>query len=195
MSDVSSAQQGDPAGVTVVVTRVVHPGHEEEFAAWADDVDRTAAGFDGHRGGVRLHDEQGLNHLVYQFDSADHLHAWEASPRRRELIARGNRISDEERSTSGTPNAWFIVPGHTSSPRWKTFVLTWIAVYPILLILATVIKAIAPGMPQPVALAISSGTLTALLTWVILPRLTRRARPWLFRGARPTRAERPDPTS
>jgi antibiotic biosynthesis monooxygenase (ABM) superfamily enzyme len=177
--------------VTVVVTRVVHPGHEQEFADWADEVDRAATGFAGHRGGARLHDEQGLNHLIYHFDSAGELHAWESSPQRAELIARGDEISDEQRSTAGSSHAWFTIPGGTTPTRWKNFVLTWIAVYPILLILALGIKAIAPGLPQPLSLAISSVTLTALLTWVVLPRLTRRARPWLLRGTGPIPAERP----
>jgi hypothetical protein len=76
----------DPAGgaVTVVVTRVVHPGREREFAAWADEVDRAAAGFAGHLGGVRLHDNQGLHHLVYRFDSERHLAA----------LGLGNGISE-----------------------------------------------------------------------------------------------------
>jgi antibiotic biosynthesis monooxygenase (ABM) superfamily enzyme len=69
--------------VTVVVTRVVRPSKVDEFARWADKVDSAAARFDGHPGGVRLHDAQGMNHLIYQFDSQEHLKAWEASPRRR----------------------------------------------------------------------------------------------------------------
>lgn len=44
-------------------------------------------------------------------------------------------------------------------------------------------RRLAPGLPQPVQLAISSGTLTAVLTLVILPRVANRIRPWLFRGA------------
>jgi antibiotic biosynthesis monooxygenase (ABM) superfamily enzyme len=178
----------DPAGgaVTVVVTRVVHPGREREFAAWADEVDRAAAGFTGHLGGVRLHDNQGLHHLVYRFDSERHLVAWERSDRRRELIRRGDRISDEQRATHQAPNAWFSVPGQDTSPRWKTFLLTWLAAYPILLVISTGVRLAAPGLTQPLVLVVSSGTLTALLTWVIMPRLKHLTRPWLLRGARPT---------
>jgi hypothetical protein len=41
-------------------------------------------------------------------------------------------------------------------------------------------------LPQVLTLAISSCTLTALLTWMILPWVTRRARRWLYRDARPS---------
>lgn len=177
--------------VTVVVSRVVHPGKEAEFARWADEIDRAAAASVGHVSSVRLHDGEGLNHLVYHFDSAAALRAWETSPRRHELIRRGDRISDEQRTTTGDRSTWFTVPGRTDSARWKTFLLTWISVYPTLLIIATVVNAVAPGIPPAVQLAVSSATLTALLTFVILPRVTRRARSWLLGGARLTPTARP----
>jgi uncharacterized protein len=172
-------------GVTVVVTRVVRPGKERAFAEWADEVDATAAEFPGHLGGVRLHDHQGLNTLIYRFDSDEHLSAWENSPRRQELIRRGNQISDERHTTTRDHNAWFGVPGQDAPPRWKTFVLTWLAAYPTLLIVSTVVRALAPGLAQPLILVISSLILTALLTYVLMPRLRRLSRGWLLRGAGP----------
>ena len=171
-------------GVTVVVTRVVRPGKEAEFGRWAEESNVVVARFDGHLATVRLHDNQGLHHMVYLFDTAAHLKAWEDSDIRAELIRRGNELSEQRRTISDGLNSWFTVPATSTS--WKSFVLTWAAVYPILLVLASVVTWVAPGLPQPLQLAISSITLTALLTWVILPRLNNRARPWLFRGAQPT---------
>jgi antibiotic biosynthesis monooxygenase (ABM) superfamily enzyme len=179
---------GDSAR-TVVVTRVVRPGKDQEFAEWADAVDRAASSSPGHLGGVRLHDDQGLSHLVYQFDSPEHLRAWERSPKRRELLAAGRELSDERRSTAGGPNTWFDVPGGNAPPGWKRFLVTWGGAFPTLLVVSTLVSQI--GLPQVLTLAISSCVLTAVLTWVILPRLTRRARPWLFRHAEPTPRERP----
>jgi antibiotic biosynthesis monooxygenase (ABM) superfamily enzyme len=177
--------------VTVVVTRVIRPGKEEQFARWADDVDRTAAGFPGHLGGVRLHDSQGLNHLIYRFDSAERLHAWENSAERRALIRQGDQISKQTKSTNHDLDPWFTVPGHASPARWKNFVITWAAAYPTLLALATLLARLVPGLPQPVALAITSLILTAVLTWVVLPRITRQARPWLLSGARSAPTTKP----
>lgn len=176
-------------GVTVVVTRVVRPGKEAEFDRWAAELDAAAEGSTGHLASVRLHDDQGLNHLVHLFDDQHNLEAWENSRHRADLIARGNELSDARRTTADGLRSWFTVT--TTSRRWKSFVLTWVAVYPILLALASSLKWIAPELPQPVLLAVSSCTLTALLTWVVLPWVNRHARPWLFRPARPeTRAPR-----
>ncbi len=79
----------DSTTMTVVVTRVLRPGKEREFLAWADEMDQAASRSSGHVGGVRLHDDQGLNHLVYQFDTPEHLRAWEESDERHALLARG----------------------------------------------------------------------------------------------------------
>jgi antibiotic biosynthesis monooxygenase (ABM) superfamily enzyme len=70
-------------------------------------------------------------------------------------------------------------------------VLTWAAAYPTLLVVNLVLNAALPELPHAVLLLITSGILVTLLTWVILPRLNRRARPWLLRGASPDPADRP----
>jgi antibiotic biosynthesis monooxygenase (ABM) superfamily enzyme len=184
MSDVRTDEP-----VTVAVTRVIRPGKEREFAEWADEVDTVAASFDGHLGGIRLHDVQGVNHLVYWFDSESNLRAWEESPRRHALIERGDRISERRSSTASGLESWFDVGA--DSPKWKNFVLTWAAAYPTLLVVNLVLNAALPELPKAVLLLITSGILVTLLTWVILPRLNRRARPWLLRGASPDPADRP----
>ncbi|WP_163508680.1 antibiotic biosynthesis monooxygenase [Fodinicola acaciae] len=175
---------GDEEAATVAVTAVVRPGKERQFAEWADQIDRSAAEFPGHLGGVRLHDASGLNHLVYQFDTKAHLREWEESPQRKELAEKGEAFSDKRRTVVGGLDRWFEVPGSDASQRWKTFLLTWVAAFPILLVVNTTLTWLFPALPKPVSLALTSGTLTALLTFVVLPFLNRRARPWLLRGAK-----------
>jgi antibiotic biosynthesis monooxygenase (ABM) superfamily enzyme len=121
---------------------------------------------------------------VYQFDSPEHLRAWEESDERHDLLARGRGLSDERRVTAGGSTTWFDVPSGNAPPSWKRFVLTWVAVYPTLLVISTLVGL--AKLPQALALAVSSFALTALLTWLILPWVTRRARRWLFRGAHPS---------
>jgi len=131
--------------------------------AWAEEVDRAASNSPGHLGGVRLHDDEGLSRLVYQFDPPAHLREWEGSEQRHALLARGREFSDERRTTAGGANTWFDVPAGNAPPNWKQFLLTWAAVYPTLLVISTLVGL--ARLPQFLALAISSGTLTALLTW------------------------------
>ncbi len=181
----------DDDAVTVLVTRVVHPGREADFAAWADEVDTAVSHSPGHLASIRLHDGEGVNHLVFQFDSRANLLEWERSERRRELLRRGDELSDEHHSTAGGRDTWFAVPSKDSSAGWKMFVLSWSAVYPTLLVIAGALALLPLTLPYLVELAVSSAVLTALLTWLILPRLERQARPWLLREAEPESVDRP----
>ncbi len=76
----------------------------------------------------------------------------------------------------------------TPPPRWKMAILTWIAIYPIITILLLILGPIILGhLPIPVVTLILSVTLVLLMTFVVMPLLTRVFRPWL--QARPTRPE------
>lgn len=66
---------------------------------------------------------------IYQFDSTAHLPTYEASPIRRGLPDKDDRLSGEQRSTTHGSDAWFNVPANTRSQRWKTFLLTWAATW------------------------------------------------------------------
>ncbi|WP_257128472.1 hypothetical protein [Burkholderia sp. MSMB1459WGS] len=169
---------------TIVVGRVVHPGRERQFDRWAREIDAAARRYPGHLGNVRLSDSSGINYLVYRFDSPEHLHAWEASGERRKLVAKGDEISDEHRDAAVGMDAWFAIAGKPAAPKWKTFLVTWLAVYPVLLSITFLLNALLPALERPVQLALSSALLTSSLTWIIMPLLTRQLRPWLLRGVK-----------
>ncbi len=68
----------------------------------------------------------------------------------------------------------------TPPPRWKMAIITWIAIYPIITVLLLVLGPIILGrLPIPVVTLILSVTLVLLMTFVIMPLLTRAFRPWI----------------
>jgi len=77
-----------------------------------------------------------------------------------------------------------VFDGQPTPAKWKTFLLTWIAVYPTLLLIMYALDALVPNLWRPIQLAISSLLLVSSLTWLIMPRLTSLLRPWLFRGVK-----------
>jgi antibiotic biosynthesis monooxygenase (ABM) superfamily enzyme len=197
----SAAPRGDSScpnagrSATVVVSRVINPGMESEFDQWVREVDAAARRFPGHRGNVRLQDPGGVNHLVYQFDSEDELRRWEASEPRRRLVRRGDELSRRWRQMAMGLDAWFAVPGQAASPKWKTFVATWLAVYPTLLAISYGVYGLlalagVPHLFRPLRLVMTSMPMTAALTWIVMPRVTRLLRPWLMQGGEPA-AETP----
>jgi carbon monoxide dehydrogenase subunit G len=77
-----------------------------------------------------------------------------------------------------------VFDGQPTPAKWKTFLLTWIGVYPTLLLIMYALDALVPNLWRPIQLAISSLLLVSSLTWLIMPRLTSLLRPWLFRGVK-----------
>ncbi|WP_334151740.1 hypothetical protein [Microbacterium sp.] len=78
----------------------------------------------------------------------------------------------------------------TPPPRWKMAIITWLAVYPLITALLLLLGPLILGLPIPVITLILSVTLVALLSFVVMPLLTRAFQPWLRQGARP--ATRPE---
>ncbi|MGZ0187855.1 MAG: hypothetical protein ACKVH0_07600, partial [Alphaproteobacteria bacterium] len=65
-------------------------------------------------------------------------------------------------------------------PAWKRIVLSVIAVYPMLMLLSTLGAPIIGDLPQPLQVLIVVVVLSALLTWPIMPWLSKALRPWLM---------------
>lgn len=72
-------------------------------------------------------------------------------------------------------------------PRWKMFLLTWLAVTPTVYIFGTLVPIgnlteLLPTLYLPVVAQLLIGNLivVASLTWVLMPLLTKVFRPWLL---------------
>lgn len=66
-------------------------------------------------------------------------------------------------------------------PKWKQAAATWLGVYPTLVAVNVVmVRPLADSVNWLVLLTGSSMVLTVILTWVILPRVHRVLRPWMF---------------
>lgn len=58
-------------------------------------------------------------------------------------------------------------------------IITWLAVYPLITALLFLLGPFILGLPIPVITLILSVTLVALLSFVVMPLLTRAFQPWL----------------
>jgi len=175
--------------VTVTVARLVAPGREADFEDFSATLTRAAGAYPGFLGaGMLRPGHVGLPwHVVFRFDSAEHLHAWEASPQRAAILATGEDLvhSTSVHRVSGL-ETWFALPSRTgpAPPRWKMFAVSVVAIYGLQFLLTL---AVAPlGLPAAVRIAAVSVAVTALMTWLVMPRLARLLQDWLY--APPRRA-------
>jgi hypothetical protein len=58
-----------------------------------------------------------------------------------------------------------VFDGQPTPAKWKTFLLTWIAVYPTRLLIMYLLGALVPNLWRPIQLAISSLLFVSSLTW------------------------------
>ncbi len=171
--------------MTVTVARRVAPGREGEFEAWAEKLTRTSTQFPGFLGaGLLRPGHVGQDwHVVYRFDSPASLAAWERSPARASLLAEAEELMETTavHRTSGL-ETWFELPGRTAPapPRWKMFLVTVSAIFTLQLVLHVLLDPASHGWVLPVRVAVLAVPVTALMTWLVMPRLAWLLQRWLY---------------
>lgn len=176
--------------VTVAVSRHVIPGREAAFAEWAQGISADAARFPGHLGAgyirpARADDE---HTIVYRFDTREHFDAWQGSGERsRWMEASRDLIVGEPRVQMATGlEYWFADPScATGAPPkvWKQALLTWLGLYPTVLVVAYTVGALIAGWPLPARSIVTTALSVLLMTWVVMPFVTRVFRRFLRPGA------------
>jgi uncharacterized protein len=176
-------------GITVVVAREVAPGRQGEFRRWVDDLLAAARDFRGYLGSGLLEPVPGGSvwHVVYRFDTPAHLAQWEVSTVRRDLLARADEFVQTVavRRLDGM-DAWFAAPGRAPAPppRWKTFLMTATVILVLQFVLSTLLRPLVGDWPLFFRTAVVIIPLVALMTWVVMPRLSRWLSGWLYRTTR-----------
>ena len=174
----------DPA--TVVVTRVVVAGREDEFRAWVVRLIKQAESFPGNLGSVVLSPPPGHSvfRLVHRFADETSLQAWEGSEARRELSAEADRFSTLRRQELTGMEAWFSVGDVLDAPepkKWKMALVTFVVVYALTAVLIPREQAWLPeSWSFYVVNVVTNVVIAVLLTFFILPMLSRMLRRWLY---------------
>jgi uncharacterized protein len=172
--------------VTVTVARRVAPGREADFEAWSDGLTAAATAFPGFLGAGMLRPSRVGEpwHVVFRFDSNEHLRDWEASDVRAAILAAGDELvhATDVQRVSGL-ETWFALPGRTAPapPRWKMFLVSAACIYGLNVALTTVYGWALAAWLLPLRLLVVSVPVTALMTWLVMPRAARLLQSWLYR--------------
>jgi uncharacterized protein len=184
--------------VTATVTRRVKPGHEAAYEQFLAGIGGAARAFPGYLGEEVFRPAGGAGgeyQIVYRFDSGAHLRGWLDSGERAAWLARA------EPHTAGPLRAqyltglesWFTLPaqpGAPPPPPHKMAVLTWAAIFPLITLVVLATAPLIGPWPLVPRLAVTTAVTVSAMTWVVMPRMTRLLRRWLYPGRR-----RPPPGS
>ncbi|TMR03840.1 antibiotic biosynthesis monooxygenase [Actinomadura soli] len=188
-------EEGNGEPVTTVVTWDVRPGRERDFEEWAEGLHRAATRYPGHRGATWLRAE-GSRHRYYtvvNFADQERLDGWMASEERAEFIDRVHGIATEHyRDTTGL-ETWFSLPGESvpAPSKLKMIAVTFVAVYPLSLLLQAFVTPLATSWPLPLKALTFPVIVIPLLTVVVMPMLSRLFRRWLYPVGRAHRPAKP----
>lgn len=170
--------------VKIVLERRVLSGAEERFDQWVKRFMDTASRFPGLEGSsILTSGSKGEYFILLRFASQADLERWKGSQEVGTLIREADTLSvaPEQAQMKTGFETWFVLPGipapPIAPPRWKMAVVTWLALLPQVIILSFLIPA---GLPFLLEAAISTLIPVAMLTWVIMPRLTRLLYQWLY---------------
>jgi antibiotic biosynthesis monooxygenase (ABM) superfamily enzyme len=177
--------------VTAIIQHDVLPYAVQRYERWLERIMPAAAAFPGH-GGVSVVRPPARGPRRYsvavRFDSLDHAQSWFGSEARRALLQEAAEllVRDETVSTLSGLELWFgTPPGRRPPARWKMFLVTVAAIYPLTLLvpwaLQPLLSAVAMLREPLLHHLVVALAIVALMTWVVMPRLTRHLAGWLNR--------------
>jgi hypothetical protein len=172
--------------VTALFRRTVKPGQEKAYEAWNETMIQLSEQRPGHISTSVIDAGNGNYYTLQQFDSHAHLQDWLQSKERHAHLHDLGAMADEmpEPAAMTGMETWFRLPGQVMSrhiPRWKLVIVTFSVIY----ILATLYNGIlAPHLhswPLLLRSALLPACMVVLMTYIIMPNLTKILRSWLYK--------------
>ena len=179
---------GDDPPVTAVASRQVTPGREREFEEWVSGILAAANKFPGYLGSEVLRPsdpEDNEYRIISRFDHESNLYAWENSEERQRWLRQSRPLLEEEekvRVLTGL-ETWFTLPskaGEPAPPRYKMAIVTWLAVFPVVAVIFSLFGQWLNLLPTLVRTLVFTLVMITLMTYVIMPRMTRLFSFWLY---------------
>jgi antibiotic biosynthesis monooxygenase (ABM) superfamily enzyme len=185
-----------PLAVTVAITRRADPSRNAEMLAWVRAGTTLAEDFPGFLGVGWVRPVLGSTewHMLYRFADAAALHAWEESPQRQWWLSSAQGMVEHTRVERRTGiEGWFDPPQEQevddlagppaaqppAPPRWKQAVTIWLGFFPLSLLAAVTLGHLLAGQNAVVRTLVTTLCLTPLMTYLVLPRVTRALQWWL----------------
>jgi antibiotic biosynthesis monooxygenase (ABM) superfamily enzyme len=183
-----AVEPGHEGPVTVSISRKVVPGRETDYENWLHGVIAAASDFPGHLGVSILRPSgrtDGRYVLIYRFDSWEHCQRWETSDTRASWVEKlGGLVVGEADSKRVTGlEAWFDlpeIPVQQHAPRWKMAIVLIAVVFVLVYPLQLGILPVTESWPHWTRTLLIATIQVLLMTYLVMPRVTRALRAWLF---------------
>ena len=170
--------------IHIAITRRVRSGCEAEFQQGLREFFQTSFAHSGVWGASMLTPPPGSDSREYgilrTFANEKERDAFYDSPMFKAWEERARTLTEGEavyRQLHGL-EAWFRSP-HIPPPRWKMAVATFLGVFPVAMVLNLTLGPVIRSWPFIISNAVFNACVVALLTWVVMPLVTRMLHRWL----------------
>ncbi len=173
--------------VTVTVRRRVKPGADQAYRAWLDRLTTAAHGLPGYLGaefhppvpGSRIYTS------VFRFASLAELETFERSPLRAKALEEVATLVDGDAVWDRMTGLefWFEPPHGTRVPQpspHRMALLLIAVVFVLVLALNLILGPLMTGWSLPLRIFVTVTLQVILMTYVIMPRLTRALARWIY---------------
>lgn len=183
-----SHQNTQDTSVTVVISRRVKVGCEAAFETFLAEVTAACGQFPGYLGSTIFRPASAADpeyRVLFRFDRLSHLRRWETSDERQRWFAQAEALTDRPPNVQVLTGleTWFTLPGKAAlvpPPRYKMTLVTWLAVFPLITMLSTLVQQ--PLSPLPLVFRVMTITAIAVptMTYLLMPQMTRLFAWWLY---------------
>jgi antibiotic biosynthesis monooxygenase (ABM) superfamily enzyme len=181
------ASPDDP--VTVIVTRRAKKGRIKEFEEWMDGIIHAAMKFEGHMGinVIKPTDPADPSYvIIFRFNNYRNLLIWERSDERKKWIEKGEGVIEGKAKVEKLTGLefWFTpstIGRPATPPRHKMALVTGAVIFVLLSTLIPQLQIFTSNFPPILAILTGVVIMVPLMTYVIMPLVTRVLRPWLFK--------------
>ena len=170
------------------VTHTIKPGCEKAYEALMVGINEAARRFPGYqrREVIKTPGADTLRYpVILHFDTEANLRRWADSPERQEWLNRmsGMMVESTPLQVLTGLETWFTLAEAgpmVPPPRYKMMIVTWLAIFPLI----TAINAIAAPLLDPLPVVVRALLMTSIavptMTYLVMPRMTRLFRRWLY---------------
>jgi antibiotic biosynthesis monooxygenase (ABM) superfamily enzyme len=196
--DDDTREQSNP--VTVIVKRIAKKDKINEFEEWLSGITKEFSKQDGSMG-IDIIRPTSSNKtkpeyvMIFRFNTYDNLEKWEKSAIRNEWLQKSWELAEANYDTQKLIGLefWFTpylkdesspqVPINPP-PRYKMVIVTIPVISILLLTLVPQIRVLTEmlSIPYAIGLVIAITILVLLMTYVIMPVLTKLLRSWLYKS-------------
>ncbi|MEM0981559.1 MAG: antibiotic biosynthesis monooxygenase [Cyanobacteria bacterium P01_H01_bin.58] len=175
--------------VTAVISQRVSRQHEAAYERWMHGISEAARQFPGHSGITVIRPEAGICIefvIILRFDCYGNLKRWLDSEERQHWLDKAKPFiakQDQVQILTGF-ETWFTLPARAvqgTPARYKMVILTTLAVFvAVNLFNPLLLPLLNRFLPRLLASLVVTYLVVLLLTYGVMPRLTKLFRRWLY---------------